>query len=71
MNIFINGESTNVTVSSMPNVADALAIYIKEAQQKTTYAVALNSTFVSKQTYADTSLKEGDALDILFPIVGG
>lgn len=75
MKIFINGESftlentSNITGNS--KVSDALSAYLSEKQSQSTFAVALNGQFVSKQTYASTSLNQNDALDILFPIVGG
>ncbi len=45
--------------------------FLTEQQTQTSFAVALNGQFVSKATYQSTALKENDALDILFPIVGG
>ena len=71
MNLLINGESYQISNTASPVVADALALFINEQQAKLSYAVALNGTFVSKQTYSSTSVKENDALDVLFPIVGG
>lgn len=71
MKLFINGESYHLETSASPVVADALAIFINQQRAKSSYAVALNGTFVSKQTYHSTALKEHDALDVLFPIVGG
>lgn len=71
MKIFINGEVTNIDTQQSPCVADALATFLKKEQQELTYAVALNSSFVSKENYATTPLTEQDTLDILFPIVGG
>ncbi len=71
MKIFINGDTINLTTANTSYVSDALALYIKKEQQGLTYAVALNSTFVSKQNYDETPLNENDSLDVLFPIVGG
>lgn len=35
------------------------------------FAVALNGEFVPRTQYADTILKDGDALDIVSPVGGG
>lgn len=70
MNIFINGE--RITLENTNNkVSDALALYLSDQQSKATFAVALNGEFVSKQRYESTAINQDDALDILFPIVGG
>ena len=69
MKIYINGETLNLSKDA--NVADALQQYLSAKQQKMSFAVALNSDFVSKSQYASTSLKEDDSIDILFPIHGG
>lgn len=71
MNIFINGKNFLLTSANGGNVAQALNLFLSEDQTQTTFAVALNSQFVSKTNYASTQLKDGDALDVLFPIVGG
>ena len=34
-------------------------------------AVALNEDFVLKTTYGETTIKDGDRLDILSPVQGG
>ena len=36
-----------------------------------TFAVALNGDFVARADYSQTQLAEGDALDIVAPVVGG
>lgn len=81
MNIFINGENftvENSTVESVsssvennPSVECALKMYLTEQQAQSSYAVALNGQFVSKAQYDSAVLNEKDALDVLFPIVGG
>lgn len=71
MNIFINSKNFLLTSENGGNVAQALNLFLNEDQTQTTFAVALNSQFVSKTNYESTQLKDGDALDVLFPIVGG
>lgn len=71
MTFFINGNEHNLTDLSAPTVTEALTKYLSEQQSQMSFAVALNGQFVSKQTYAQTQLKHNDALDVLFPIVGG
>ena len=69
MNIFINGES--LVVDANGTLEAALKQFLPQSKQELSFAVALNSDFVSKSEYASTSLKEGDAIDVLFPIYGG
>lgn len=69
INIHINGEPFTLPVKS--NVADALMLFLTEAEQKMSYAIALNHDFVNKNQYSEKILKAGDAIDVLFPIHGG
>lgn len=70
MNIFINGN--NITINNeQAFVEHALAQFLSEYQQQTTFAVALNSDFVGRGDYAKTPIKSGDSIDVLFPIQGG
>jgi sulfur carrier protein len=83
MKIHINGELLNLeststektgsekTGTEKTSLADALQQYLSQKQQKMSYAIALNSDFVSKSQYANTLLKDGDSIDVLFPIHGG
>jgi sulfur carrier protein len=80
MKIHINGEPLNlenggnIDENDKPksaNVADALQQYLSQKQQEMSFAVALNSDFVNKSQYANTLLKDGDSIDVLFPIHGG
>ncbi|MGJ8692507.1 MAG: sulfur carrier protein ThiS [Thalassotalea sp.] len=71
MNIFINGNTYSLTATNSNTVASALELFLTEQQTQLSFAVALNGQFVSKQNYGETSIKPNDALDILFPIVGG
>ncbi|WP_423062828.1 sulfur carrier protein ThiS [Candidiatus Paracoxiella cheracis] len=36
-----------------------------------TFAIAVNKTFISKQDYHKTILKDGDCVDVVEPMVGG
>lgn len=73
MNIFINGDRFTIEDSEHMNafVANALQQFLNEDQQQTTFAVALNSDFVGRADYGNTPIKEGDSIDVLFPIQGG
>lgn len=80
MKIHINGEPLNLENGASieengktkdTNVADVLQQYLSQKQQELSFAVALNSDFVNKSQYASTLLKDGDSIDVLFPIHGG
>ena len=81
MKIHINGEPLTVQIPAQTtdeikarteiSVAHALQQYLSPKQQKMSYAVALNSDFVSRSQYTSTLLKDGDSIDVLFPIHGG
>ena len=65
MNITLNGERRSITG---PTVADVLAeIELAEAR----VATALNGTFLSAARRADTTLKDGDSLEVLSSMQGG
>lgn len=70
MQLFINGQSHEVTEPA-PMLVHALSAYLTKAQQKLTFAVALNQAFIGKADYASTPVQPQDSIDILFPIVGG
>ena len=69
MNIFINGQQ--ISVGSEPTVLIALQHFLSTEQHKQSFAVALNGNFVGKTDYQQTSLNQGDSIDVLFPIQGG
>ena len=69
INIHINGEPFEVLEEV--NIEQALLSFLTETQQQLSYAVALNSDFVSKGQYQTTLLSNNDSLDVLFPIHGG
>jgi len=49
----------------------ALAVFLTGEQQQQSFAVALNGDFVGKEDYQETSINQGDSIDVLFPIQGG
>jgi sulfur carrier protein len=70
MNIHINGQAYPLNHEAQITVSAALTLYFIEPQQST-FAVALNGDFVSREDYDKTSVKNGDSIDILLPIQGG
>ncbi|MDO4249778.1 MAG: sulfur carrier protein ThiS [Neisseria sp.] len=64
MKILLNGETLAFEGRT---VADLIA---QTAPEKP-FAVAVNTEFVAKTAYADRELQEGDAVDIVRPVVGG
>ena len=66
MKISINGEIKEFDRDSM-TIQELLEIidYGKGI------AIALNETFILKTKYQDTTIKDGDRLDILSPVQGG
>ena len=70
MNIHINGQAYPLSFDAKMTMSDALTLYFKELQQST-FAVALNGDFVSKEAYTTTFVYSGDTIDVLLPIQGG
>lgn len=70
MNIHINGQAYLLSHETKITVSTALTMYFIEPQ-KSTFAVALNGDFVSKEDYDKTFVCNGDSLDVLLPIQGG
>jgi len=70
MKVFINGQTVELTHEST-TVFEALNQYLSGEQQQQSYAVAVNAEFVGKDAYQQTSLTDGDSIDVLFPIQGG
>jgi len=64
--VSVNGEikelKENISVKDMLNFLD---------YRSKTFAVAINTTFVSIKKYEDTIIKDGDEIDILAPVQGG
>jgi sulfur carrier protein len=70
MNIHINGQAYPINHEARITVSAALALYFIEPQQST-FAVAVNGDFVSREDYDQTFVKNGDSIDVLLPIQGG
>ena len=64
MNISLNGEPFEFHGQS---VAELLAVQMPPSP----FAVAVNTEFVAKTTYAERALQDGDQVDIVRPVVGG
>ena len=64
MNISLNGESFEFHGQT---VAELIAAQMPPAP----FAVAVNTEFVAKTTYAERELQDGDQVDIVRPVVGG
>lgn len=70
MNIYINGQPIRIT-HDQATILHALQQFLTNEQLKQTFAAALNGEFVSKTSYQDIVLNNGDSIDVLFPIQGG
>lgn len=46
-------------------------VIVQEIQEKKGFAIALNTSFIPKERYSETHLKEYDRIDIVFPMQGG
>lgn len=66
MKLFINGEEKNFDeTSNIHDVMEQTGMLERKA------AVALNGGFVSKAQYEQTTIKDGDQLEIIAPMQGG
>jgi sulfur carrier protein len=70
MKLFINGHSISIETEE-PTLLVALQCYLTFEQQQQSFAVALNGDFVGKANYPQSSVNQGDSIDVLFPIQGG
>lgn len=70
MKVFINGQPIAIE-GEKPTVLLALQHYLTPEQHQQSFAVARNGDFVGKSDYQQTGLKQGDCIDVLFPIQGG
>lgn len=64
--------SLNNEIHELPldtSIESALSIWGYE--QQAAIAVAVNQTFIARQLYPDTLLKDRDQIDIVQPISGG
>ncbi len=70
MKLYINGQE-QVLKPEQAILSSALSLFLNDNQAKSSFAVAVNGDFVSKDSYSNTALKSNDSIDVLFPIVGG
>ncbi|WP_196138719.1 sulfur carrier protein ThiS [Aliikangiella sp. G2MR2-5] len=63
--VIVNGQITDVVES---NLAEFLSA---RQNAQSSFAVALNETFVPKAEYQNTLLKEGDRIELVSPMQGG
>ncbi len=62
----VNGETKELTdASNLQAALDSLGY------EGTSFAVALNGDFVPRSNYSETTLQDGDQLEVLFPMRGG
>ena len=66
MNIIINGMTQQLT--SAKNLSDLVSVYCKHPKHVIT---ELNGTIVPSDQWTQTSLKDGDALEIVTFVGGG
>ncbi|WP_274571012.1 sulfur carrier protein ThiS [Neisseria leonii] len=64
MSITLNGQTTTFC-------GGTLADLIAQTEPQQPFAVALNTAFVPKTAYTETRLQNGDAVEIVRPVVGG
>lgn len=65
MTIILNGETITIQVST---IADMLR---EKGYADMLVAVAVNNSFVPKSQHAQTTLSDGDTVDIVAPMQGG
>ncbi len=64
--VLLNGEKMHLQEGvNIEEMITALAYH------DSTFAVAINGTFVSLKAYHETTIKQGDEIEILAPMVGG
>lgn len=64
-----------ITINGSPKTIDSAltleSVMNNEGYQNMTVAAAINENFVPKSQWAQTHLKDGDAIDIVAPMQGG
>ncbi len=65
MNIIVNGQPHEVTKATLADMLSELDF------TSPAIATALNGRFVPREDYSETSLSEGDRLEVLAPMQGG
>ena len=66
MNIIINGKSQQLTLTK--NLSDIVTTFCKQSKHVVT---ELNGTIVPPDQWAQTNLKDGDALELVTFVGGG
>ena len=64
--IVINGEKKSLDEDI--NIKEMIEIL---GYEDNSFAVAINGTFIALKEYEKTTMKSGDTIDILAPMVGG
>jgi len=65
MRIIVNGEERDVSVAHLD------AVLVECGYENPAIATALNGTFIHRHLRAETSLSEGDRVEVVAPIEGG
>ena len=68
MNILLNGEAVAIDGQKPENLQ---AFLVSQGYKVDTIAVAINQSFVSRDTYQSTQIKDNDEIDVVAPISGG
>ncbi len=63
--IVVNGKKESIKACNIAELIEILGYH------DNSFAVAVNGTFVALKNYHDTTLKNGDEIEILAPMVGG
>ncbi|AGZ78513.1 thiamine biosynthesis protein ThiS [Anaplasma marginale str. Dawn] len=65
INIEVNGEKRAIPAGS------SLQCAVAEYEASAPFAVTVNNVLVTKAQYGEYALKNGDAIDIVYPMQGG
>lgn len=57
--------------SEIPNNSSLASVIEQQQKLPQLFSVAINSTFIPREKYAETILQAGDRIDIITPMVGG
>ncbi len=63
--IIVNGKKESIKACNIQELIELLGYH------DNSFAVAVNGTFVSLKSYHDTTVENGDEIEILAPMVGG
>lgn len=64
--VILNGEKNH-----LPKSCSLLEALKNWADEKTTFAIAVNEQFIPRSLYAEVTLNEGDRIELLSPMQGG